>query len=120
MKIVGIQSVVSTTKAGEETSHAVYPRASNVLRIPPLGKEEASGSCWMSSLPEKRSMTSPFFSEFDEAVMFLGCTVRQRLEPVRVVGNVQGFAQLFMPFAIRSAISLLMGVPFSMASVTAL
>ena len=39
MKIVGMQSVVSTTKAGEETSHAVYPRASNVFRIPPLGKE---------------------------------------------------------------------------------
>ena len=49
MKIVGIQRVVSTTKAGEETSQAVYPRASNVLRIPPLGKEEASGSCWISS-----------------------------------------------------------------------
>ena len=33
MKIVGIHKVVSTTKAGEETSQAVYPRASNVLRI---------------------------------------------------------------------------------------
>ncbi len=58
MKMVGIQSVVSTTKAGEETSQAVYPRASNVFLIPPLGKEDASGSCWMSSLPEKRSITS--------------------------------------------------------------
>ncbi len=95
MKIVGIQSVVSTTKAGEETSHAVYPRASNVLRIPPLGKEDASGSCWMSSFPEKRSMTSSVFSEFDEAVVFFGCAVCQRLEPVRVVGDIQGFCPAF-------------------------
>ena len=58
MKIVGIQRVVSTTNAGEETSQAVYPRASKVLRMPPLGKEEASGSCWISSFPEKRSIRS--------------------------------------------------------------
>jgi hypothetical protein len=32
-------------KAGEVGSQAVYPRASNVFLIPPLGKEEASGSC---------------------------------------------------------------------------
>ena len=30
-------------KAGEEGSHAVYPLASKVLRMPPLGKLEASG-----------------------------------------------------------------------------
>ena len=52
-----MHSVVSTTKAGDETSHAVYPRASKVFRMPPLGKEDASGSCCMSSLPEKRSIT---------------------------------------------------------------
>ena len=63
MKIVGIQRVVSTTNAGEETSQAVYPRASKVLRIPPLGKEEASGS--------------------------FGCSVCQRLEPVCVVSDVE-------------------------------
>ena len=40
--MVGMQSVVSTTKAGEVASHALYPRASNVLRIPPLGNDEAS------------------------------------------------------------------------------
>ena len=78
MKIVGMQSVVSTTKAGEETSQAVYPRASNVFLIPPLGKEDASGSCWMSSLPEKTFNHFRSFSEFDEAVMLLGCSVRQR------------------------------------------
>src|SRR6056297_1795960 len=31
-------------KAGLDGSHAVYPRASKVERIPPLGKLEASGS----------------------------------------------------------------------------
>ena len=31
--------------AGDEGSQALYPRASKVLRIPPFGKEEASGSC---------------------------------------------------------------------------
>ena len=41
MKIVGIQRVVSTTNAGEETSQAVYPRASKVLRMPPLGERRS-------------------------------------------------------------------------------
>ena len=36
---------ISIIKAGEEGSQAVYPRASKVARKPPLGKEEASGSC---------------------------------------------------------------------------
>ena len=30
-----------------------------------------------------------------EAVMFLGCSVRQRLEPVRVVGDVEGLCPTF-------------------------
>ncbi len=29
---------------GDDTSHAVYPLASNVFLMPPLGKLEASGS----------------------------------------------------------------------------
>ena len=33
MKIVGIHKVVSTTKAGEETSQAVYPRVSSKMLI---------------------------------------------------------------------------------------
>ena len=70
MKIVGIQSVVSTTKAGEETSHAVYPRASKVLRIPPLGKEEASGSCCTSSLPVNSSIMPPLPSCSTKASCF--------------------------------------------------
>ena len=45
--------------AGEEGSHAVYPRASNVFLMPPLGKLEASGSCWTKSFPENFSITSP-------------------------------------------------------------
>ena len=58
MNIVGIHKVESTTKAGELVSHAVYPRASKVLRIPPFGKEEASGSCCISTFPEKCSIAS--------------------------------------------------------------
>ena len=41
---------------GDEVSQMVYPRASKVVRIPPLGKDEASGSDWRSWNPEKRSM----------------------------------------------------------------
>ena len=59
MKMVGIHNVESTMKAGDDTSHAVYPLASKVFLIPPFGKLDASGSCWISNLPEKRSMTSP-------------------------------------------------------------
>jgi len=46
-------------KAGEVQSHAVYPLASNVALKPPDGKEEASGSPLISSLPEKRSKVVP-------------------------------------------------------------
>ncbi len=77
MKIVGIQSVVSTTNAGEETSHAVYPRASNVFcgylrwergSIRFLLDEQFAG---------ERSITSRSFAEFDKAVMLFGCSIRQ-------------------------------------------
>jgi hypothetical protein len=37
-------------------SQTVYPRASNVVRIPPEGKEEASGSDCNNSDPEKVSI----------------------------------------------------------------
>ena len=47
--------------------------------MPPLGKLDASGSCWTSSLPE-----------IDEAVVLLGGAVGQGLEPVGVVGDAQG------------------------------
>ena len=43
--MVGIHNVLSRMNAGEDISHAEYPRASKVLRIPPFGKLEASGSC---------------------------------------------------------------------------
>ena len=58
-KAVGMNSVPSLTKAKEVGSHAVYPRASKVARMPPLGKEEASGSPRTSSFPEKSMMTLP-------------------------------------------------------------
>ena len=45
MKIVGIQRVVSTTNAGEETSQAVYPVGfESVADTAVRGKKEASGS----------------------------------------------------------------------------
>ncbi len=48
-----------TTKAGDVGSHAVYPRASNVARRPPEGKDDASGSPWISSFPENWAMAPP-------------------------------------------------------------
>lgn len=88
MKIVGIQRVVSTTNAGEETSHAVYPRASKVLRIPPLGKKKHPALA--GSVVFRRSVQSlRHLREFDKAVMLFGCSVCQRLEPVCVVSDVE-------------------------------
>src|SRR5688500_13736408 len=61
--MVGIHKVlpcpISIIKAGEEGSHAVYPRASNVARKPPLGKEDASGSCWINASPSNCSIAVP-------------------------------------------------------------
>ena len=53
---VGMQSVTpaasSRRNAGDVQSHAVYPLASKVARRPPEGKEDASGSPLINSLPE--------------------------------------------------------------------
>jgi hypothetical protein len=49
----------SMMNAGEVGSHAVYPRASKVARTPPVGNDDASGSPWMSSLPEKPEIAVP-------------------------------------------------------------
>jgi len=51
-----------TMNAGLVGSQAVYPRASHVSRIPPLGNELASGSAWMSSSPENSVMGWPLLS----------------------------------------------------------
>lgn len=59
MKIVGIHNVLLITKAGDDGSHAVYPLASNVFRIPPFGKEEASGSCCTYKSPSNLSIALP-------------------------------------------------------------
>ena len=54
-KAVGMQRTAplgfSRMKAGLVGSQAVYPRASKVARMPPVGKLEASGSPFTSSLP---------------------------------------------------------------------
>ena len=63
MKIVGMHSVLplgfSRTYAGLITSQPVYPRASKVLRSPPLGNELASCSPWTSVLPENDASAVP-------------------------------------------------------------
>ena len=61
--MVGMQSVfplpISIIKAGEDGSHAVYPLASNVARNPPLGNDEASGSCCIKASPSNCSIEVP-------------------------------------------------------------
>ena len=59
MKTVGMHSVSPMTNAGDEGSQAVYPLASNVFLSPPLGKDDASGSCWQRSFPVNSSRLSP-------------------------------------------------------------
>ena len=54
-----MHSARSLRKAGEVQSQAVYPRASKVERRPPDGKEDASGSPRISSLPENSSRIFP-------------------------------------------------------------
>ena len=49
------------TNAGDVQSHVVYPLASNVARNPPDGKDDASGSPLINSLPEKFIRTFPSF-----------------------------------------------------------
>src|SRR2546426_9008613 len=61
---VGITSVtalpVFSSQGGLVGSHAVYPRASKVERMPPDGKLDASGSPLISSLPENSAAALPF------------------------------------------------------------
>src|SRR4030095_6502573 len=61
--MVGIHKVfplpISIINAGDEGSHAVYPLASNVARKPPLGKDDASGSCCINASPSNCSIGVP-------------------------------------------------------------
>ena len=65
-----LRQQIGTMNAGEEGSHAEYPRASNVLRIPPLGKLDASGSCCTSNLPVNSSIMPPLPSCSTKASCF--------------------------------------------------
>ena len=60
---VGITSVVpfgvTSSQGGLVGSHAVYPRASKVDRMPPDGKLDASGSPFTSSLPLNSATARP-------------------------------------------------------------
>ena len=62
MNTVGMQRQSSRMNTGLVGSQAVYPRASNVARIPPEGNDEASGSCCTRLLPSNSSIMPPFQS----------------------------------------------------------
>ena len=110
-KAVGIYSTSSLIKAYEVGSHAVYPLASKVARSPPLGKLEASGSPWMSSLPENSMIALPP----PAGVMKLSCF--SAVMPVmgwnQWVKCVAPFstAQFFIASATMAALSLLRRLP---------
>ena len=57
--------------------------------MPPLGKLEASGSPWVSVLPENSAIASLAVG-LEEAVVLLGGQSRQGIEDVRVVGGALG------------------------------
>ncbi len=77
----------SSTYAGLVTSQPVYPRASNVLRSPPLGELDASGSPCIRDLPPKLGERRTVGDRFEEAVVLLSGQTGQRVEDVRVVGR---------------------------------
>ena len=55
--------------------------------MPPVGNDDASGSPWISSLPENSAIAVPSPAGAVEGVVLLGRRAGQRLEPVRVVGR---------------------------------
>ena len=55
--------------------------------MPPVGKLDASGSPWISSLPGERGDGRAVADRAVERVVLLGGETGQRLEPVRVVGG---------------------------------
>ena len=61
---------LSMMNIGEVGSQAVYPRASNVERMPPLGKLDASGSLCRSIDPVNFSMGRPSRSNHRNASCF--------------------------------------------------
>ncbi len=67
--MVGIHKVFPQMKAGDVGSQAVYPRASKVFRIPPLGKLEASGYRSAATVAEERAMGFSHSHNDDPAVL---------------------------------------------------
>ena len=88
---VGMTSVVpcpvTRSHGGLVGSQAVYPRASNVERMPPDGKLEASGSPLTSSLPLNSATARPSGVGFRNESCFSAVMPGHRLEPMRVVGR---------------------------------
>ena len=58
-----------------------------MARTPPVGKEEASGSPWISSLPEKPASDLAVAGGLEEGVVLLRGRAGQRLEHVGEVGG---------------------------------
>ena len=85
--MVGIQRVVPTIKTGDDTSQAVYPLASNVFLIPPLGKLEASGSDWTRTCTGEVFDNVTIVPELNESVMFFCSPVGKRMEPVGIMSS---------------------------------
>ena len=102
------------TKAGEVGSQAVYPRASNVLRMPPEGNEEASGSPWTSCRPEKLSMTMPSESRVRKESCFSAVVPRRGWNQWQKCVAPRLTAQSFMTLATSSAKSAGRGSRFTM------
>ena len=116
MKMVGIISVSPMTNTGEAGSQAEYPLASNVERMPPFGKEDASGSCWMSCFPENSSTMPPLPSCSTKASCFSAVpSVSGWNQCVQWV-TPSSMAHFFMPAATASAVCRSSDAPLSITS----
>ena len=100
----------STTNTGDEGSHALYPRASKVLRIPRSGKDEASGSC-CTRIFGRILPSCHLFRRVLRMHRVFGCSFCQWLEPVSIMGSTSSLAHRFIPAATSSAMSLSILVP---------
>ena len=116
MNTVGIISVSPITNTGLAGSQALYPRASKVERMPPLGKLLASGSCCTSCLPENSSTMPPFQSCSTNPSCFSAVPSVRGWNQCVVCVTPSSIAQRFIPSATASAVFRSSVVPRSMTS----
>ena len=116
MNTVGIISVSPITNTGLEGSHAEYPRASKVERMPPEGNELASGSCCTRALPVNSSTIPPLPSCSTNPSCFSAVpSVSGWNQWVQCV-TPSSIAQRFIPSATLSAVARSSFVPLSITS----